>query len=311
MVVDVAGGSLASGANIQSYTYNGTGARNFYIRYATSPDYGPTFTVQNLKSGIHMDLKGSGTSNSTNIWQYNDNGTAAQKWILHQGTHRYASGIPVIFESFVGSALQTAGLMVDVAGSRTANGTNIQGYSWNGTNAQLFCLRKARFPLPIPYHTAYPRSTVGLAIRSSGMNMAIGIDRPTSLMGPATQRPTWAGPSVENETHAVPCNRGVEPRGIEVSGVLVFIERRRAPAASLVIASGTDVKVIQQMLGHRSATMTLDLYGHLFPTASIRWLTRWTRRARWRNTWLDVYRLCNGRVPGPRNTAATSVPMWR
>ena len=41
-------------------------------------------------------------------------------------------------------------------------------------------------------------------------------------------------------------------------------ELRRA-AASLAIASGTDVRVVQQMLGHKSATMTLDLYGHLFP----------------------------------------------
>lgn len=39
----------------------------------------------------------------------------------------------------------------------------------------------------------------------------------------------------------------------------------RHTAASLAIASGADVKVVQQMLGHRSATTTLDLYGHLFP----------------------------------------------
>jgi len=39
----------------------------------------------------------------------------------------------------------------------------------------------------------------------------------------------------------------------------------RHTAASLAIASGADVKVVQQMLGHKSATMTLDLYGHLFP----------------------------------------------
>jgi integrase len=38
----------------------------------------------------------------------------------------------------------------------------------------------------------------------------------------------------------------------------------RHTAASLAIASGANVKVVQQMLGHRSATMTLDLYGHLF-----------------------------------------------
>lgn len=39
----------------------------------------------------------------------------------------------------------------------------------------------------------------------------------------------------------------------------------RHTAASLAIAAGADVKVVQAMLGHKSATMTLDLYGHLFP----------------------------------------------
>ena len=38
----------------------------------------------------------------------------------------------------------------------------------------------------------------------------------------------------------------------------------RHTAASLAIANGADVKVVQQMLGHASATMTLDIYGHLF-----------------------------------------------
>ncbi len=36
------------------------------------------------------------------------------------------------------------------------------------------------------------------------------------------------------------------------------------PRPALAIASGADVKVVQQMLGHSSATMTLDTYGHLF-----------------------------------------------
>jgi integrase len=39
----------------------------------------------------------------------------------------------------------------------------------------------------------------------------------------------------------------------------------RHTAASLAIAAGANVQVVQQMLGHKSATMTLDLYGHLFP----------------------------------------------
>ncbi len=39
----------------------------------------------------------------------------------------------------------------------------------------------------------------------------------------------------------------------------------RQTAASLAIAAGANVKVVQQMLGHKTASMTLDLYGHLFP----------------------------------------------
>jgi len=38
----------------------------------------------------------------------------------------------------------------------------------------------------------------------------------------------------------------------------------RHTAASLAIAAGADVKVVQQMLGHASAAMTMDIYGHLF-----------------------------------------------
>ncbi len=35
--------------------------------------------------------------------------------------------------------------------------------------------------------------------------------------------------------------------------------------ASLLIASGADVKVVQARLRHRSAKTTLDVYGHLWP----------------------------------------------
>lgn len=39
----------------------------------------------------------------------------------------------------------------------------------------------------------------------------------------------------------------------------------RHTAASLAIAAGADVKVVQTMLGHKDAAMTLNVYGHLFP----------------------------------------------
>lgn len=39
----------------------------------------------------------------------------------------------------------------------------------------------------------------------------------------------------------------------------------RHTCASLAIAAGANVKVLQQLLGHKTATLTLDKYGHLFP----------------------------------------------
>lgn len=38
----------------------------------------------------------------------------------------------------------------------------------------------------------------------------------------------------------------------------------RHTAASLAIAAGANVKVVQKLLGHKTATLTLDRYGHLF-----------------------------------------------
>ena len=45
----------------------------------------------------------------------------------------------------------------------------------------------------------------------------------------------------------------------------VTVHELRRTAASLMIASGANVKTVQSQLGHKTATMTLDQYGHLFP----------------------------------------------
>lgn len=46
----------------------------------------------------------------------------------------------------------------------------------------------------------------------------------------------------------------------------VRIHDLRHSAASIAIASGANVKQVQQMLGHASATVTLDTYSHVFPS---------------------------------------------
>ena len=39
----------------------------------------------------------------------------------------------------------------------------------------------------------------------------------------------------------------------------------RHSAASMAISAGASIKAVQKMLGHKSATLTLDRYGHLYP----------------------------------------------
>ncbi|MEU2973315.1 tyrosine-type recombinase/integrase [Nocardiopsis alba] len=57
--------------------------------------------------------------------------------------------------------------------------------------------------------------------------------------------------------------KAVKAAGLD--GLGLTPHKLRHTAASLAIAAGADVKVVQAMLGHATATMTLDRYGHLFP----------------------------------------------
>ena len=53
--------------------------------------------------------------------------------------------------------------------------------------------------------------------------------------------------------------------------------RTRHTAASLAVAAGANVKAVQQMLGHASAAMTLEVYAGLLRTISMRLRTQLDR----------------------------------
>lgn len=57
---------------------------------------------------------------------------------------------------------------------------------------------------------------------------------------------------------------GTAPSWQVVSPPRVTPHELRHTAASLAVQSGANVKVVQQMLGHASAAMTLDVYADLF-----------------------------------------------
>lgn len=54
-------------------------------------------------------------------------------------------------------------------------------------------------------------------------------------------------------------------RDAQLDDIGLTPHKLRHTAASAAIAAGADVKVVQQMLGHKDATETLNTYGHLWP----------------------------------------------
>ncbi len=59
-------------------------------------------------------------------------------------------------------------------------------------------------------------------------------------------------------------NRVVQPAAVRAGLGKIHVHDLRHTAASWMIAAGADVKKVQEALGHKSAAMTLDLYGHLW-----------------------------------------------
>jgi integrase len=53
---------------------------------------------------------------------------------------------------------------------------------------------------------------------------------------------------------------------VDISGLrLLETEIADHTCVSLAISAGANVTVVQRLLGHKTAVLTLDRYGHLFP----------------------------------------------
>ena len=128
--LDVEGGSTKAGTNVSLYQYNGSDAQLWRF-YSTGNGY---YTVMN-KLGCYLDVAGGVAQNDRNVLVYTGNGTNAQKWKLTKTTSDYAniSDSLFTFYSKIGD-----GFVLDVDGGKTADGTNIQIYKGNDSNAQKF-----------------------------------------------------------------------------------------------------------------------------------------------------------------------------
>ena len=67
--------------------------------------------------------------------------------------------------------------------------------------------------------------------------------------------------------HPTRVNRALN-RSIKAAGITrhIRVHDLRHTAASLALRNGIHPKVVQEMLGHSTIAITLDIYSHLMPT---------------------------------------------
>ena len=109
LLVDVADGSFASGANIQVHANNGSGAQVFYFEDIG----GGVYVIRSSRSFKVLDVRYAGTAESTNVWQYYQNLSGAQLWVPVVDS----SGRMVLMNANSGKVLTMAGTNVRINSS--------------------------------------------------------------------------------------------------------------------------------------------------------------------------------------------------
>lgn len=127
-VVDISSGSKKSGANVQLWDYNGTGAQKFTCIFDTTTGL---YEILNANSGLALDVSGASCKNGSNVQQYARNGTMAQRWQITKTSNGHYTIRSALNPSYV----------LDVSGASTKNGANIQIYQDNGSKAQKWSFK--------------------------------------------------------------------------------------------------------------------------------------------------------------------------
>ena len=158
---DVSGANKDNGANVQLWTYEEKSNHHKYIFTRNSEGY---YTIQAGHNGKSIDAKDAKAENGTNIqtWESGENNNAQLWKLVHNedGSYTFKSKLN---EDYV----------IDVAGGTIANGTNLQLYKGNDSEAQKFNL----IPVTIEQTTAGGGySTYSGGMGGSGQILAYGVD---------------------------------------------------------------------------------------------------------------------------------------
>lgn len=176
--IDIPGGVADSGIKPQVFQYNNSKAQQFSFVRQTDGSY----VITNINSGKVLDVRNGQASNGATIWQYEPNGTEAQRWfirdagtcyylqsslgnwVLNVADEKLSSGASVNLRGpngGKGQQFQLAStrkidpqfsyriksvlddhLVFDIPGGSANNGVPVQLYTWNGSGAQLYNFRQ-------------------------------------------------------------------------------------------------------------------------------------------------------------------------
>ena len=167
--LDVSGGSNASGANAQLWSWNGTPAQRWLVADAgngrvtleslcsgmlltdesdnallrpadgsdaqlwlAAPSDAGGVTLVNEASGRALDVDGAGDWDGSNVQTWGSNGTGAQSWV--------AESVSCVGAGTYELVCAADGRALDVSGASRSNGANVQLWSRNDTGAQKWDL---------------------------------------------------------------------------------------------------------------------------------------------------------------------------
>ncbi|MBO6243124.1 MAG: RICIN domain-containing protein, partial [Clostridia bacterium] len=119
-VLDVTGGSLDNGANVEIWNDLNGDNQKFQFTYDNEGYY----TISDIRTGKVLDIYGGYTIPGTNVQMWEANGTDGQKWKIEKDEEGYS----IISKS--------SNLYLDVYRGDTTPGTNVQIWENNGTVGQ-------------------------------------------------------------------------------------------------------------------------------------------------------------------------------
>ncbi len=120
--LDVTSNIMSENTNVQLYDSNSTIAQKWYIKYIGDGYYSILCNADSNYSLTSLSDK------SSNVQINTYNNLSTQKWIIKDNKNGYYS------------ILNNNYLSIDISGANTTNGTNVQLYNTNASNAQQFKL---------------------------------------------------------------------------------------------------------------------------------------------------------------------------